>query len=275
MIFNGDSLAHRYSNFMKNPNLVPKQITDKNGVTSIRWIRPDQAAMLNGISIPAPAVAETIGHADQKTVKAAALLYVKQVTYDEDDDEYVEDCLETAIEVFSSYPSSVVDDILKESSNTYGKMWGLKDLMDVNARVEDLRDYLNLFNYFIDNNLDGDVDPRTTIFGVASSYEGLDPVSVTGGYPEKREKQLKGLLGGTVRISELINEGLADEGLLTEFNEYDVPVITDERLSGLFINRPEYYETIFRFMDERKTADYDRITEHLNSATPAIASGAL
>jgi len=260
---------------MKNPNLVPKQITDKNGVTSIRWIRPDQAAMLNGASIPAPAVAETIRHADQKTVKAAALLYVKQVTYDEDEDDYVEDCLETAVEVFSSYPSSVVDDILKESLDTYRKMWGLKDLMDINARAEDLRDYLNLFNYVSDNSLEGDGDPRIMILGIAASYEGLEPVSVTGGYPEKREKQLRGLLGGTARISELISEGLADEKLLTKSNKYDVPVITDERLSGLFISRPEDYEVVFRFMDERKTADYDRIMEHLNSATPAIASGTL
>lgn len=261
---------------MKNPNLVPKQITDKNGVSSVRWTRPDQTATpISSLPAPAPIMAETPSPADRETVERAASIYVKQVTYYDDDADYIEDTLETTIEDFSSYPACIIEDITLKSSNPYGRMWGLKDLLDSNAPEGELRDFLNLFDYVSDNDIEGAADPHVLIPGVAAHYEGLEPVTMTGSYPEKRRDQLKGLLGGASRISEMISKGLADAGMLASSEEYDVAFLTDKRLSDLFITRSEDHGIILVFMDERQTVEYDRIMEHLNSSTPAMASGTL
>lgn len=44
---------------MTSPNLVPKQITDKNGVTKKHWVRPDASSTLQK-PLPAPVAAETV-----------------------------------------------------------------------------------------------------------------------------------------------------------------------------------------------------------------------
>lgn len=259
-----------------NSHLIPEQRTDKNGVTSIKWVKPENPSSTPASSIPAPSpvMTEIPVPADKEVIEQAAMAYVNQVTYEEDEGDYVEDTFAVAAEDFGSYPAVLVEEIAEPTSDAYQKMWGLKNLMDLGRPLDDIRDHLNLSDFIISEGFEDEANPEGTIYSFGSCYRGLEPITLNGRYPERRRKQLQGLISATSLILDLIVENNADEHKLDK-SENGALVISDERLRGLFIDRPEDSEIVLDYMRERRTADYDRIIEVLDSKTPAIANGTL
>ena len=261
---------------MKN-HLVSKRITDKNGVASTRWVKADQQGVATTSAIPAPApvaVTEEPIPADPETIEQAAVAYVNQVTYEEDDDEYVESTLATTIDDFGTFPAVLVDEINQPASDPYQKMWGLKNMMDLGKPLDSIRDHLNLTEIIAREGFEDEAAPEGTLYDFGGAYSGLEPIALNEVYPERRKKQLEGLVSATSLILDLIVEDNCNEHALNKA-ENGVPTIADERLRDLFVNRPEDSGVILEFMRERRTADYDRVMEILNTQAPAVASGTL
>lgn len=258
-------------------NLVQKTITDKNGVKTTRWVKanPQNTAGRNAIPSPAPVVSTVPESASPETLKRAVDLVVEFLTDPDETQAFIDEVSGEAMAGLMSYPSGVAEDVLIESSRQLDRMWCLKAMLDERAPAGEIRDYLNLFNHVTDNHIEEPGYVSEVVNDTVSSYAGLEPLPLTGEYPEKRRKQIAGLLHGYKVLVALIDEDKVDSGLLVHGVRRHISLITDRRLVSLFIDRPDDAEQVIAFMEERKTADYNRIVEMLASDSPAIASGEL
>ena len=257
-------------------DLVPERRTDKNGVITTRWVKPSLPSVA-AYSIPAPS--PIVLPSRNKTILAAAELFVNEIVDEEDDDAYVYEYIDTTVENFSKYPDAVVADIFNGSENEYLKFFGLKKLMEDDATPELIRDYLNHSDFLGSEAFDTPEDAIMMVVAASTAYEGLEPTNITGEYPEKRKRQIRSLLMGTIWVETLVqDEHIPRESIIDQpvsEGSYPVPVIRDQRLVRLLIDRAEQSEIISEFMRVRKSVDVDAISVILDSDTPAIAEGML
>lgn len=270
-----------YSKSM-NQNLIPERRTDKNGVTSTRWVKPAQGVSDKLSGIPAPAGVKVRERPSSELLESAADLYVQEIEEDmADDEDYMADALEAAMDAFSVYPASVVAEIAKETENGFIKHWGLKQLIhspETSDDVDLILDYLKLSDTLAEADYDDPMDAVRMVVTLSKGYHGVAPVPLNGEYPELRLRQLKALLMGFNWVETHTIDGHISEDSLREvsFSGYsELQVIADERLSNLLIERLDQNELIVDFIKDRRNTDVDAMLEVLDTDTPALSRGIL
>lgn len=264
-----------------NSNLIPEVRTDKNGVLSTRWVKPDQGNKDKVAGIPAPTGIRASAVPSQELLESAAALYVQEIESDmAGDDEYLESALETAVDDFSRYPASVVAEIAKETEHGFIKFWGLKRIMEDENTTDDadfIFDYLKLADLLAEEDYDEPEDAIGMAITLSKAYDGLQPIPFNGEYPELRLKQIKSLARGFIWVeSQVIDGEISDENAIKEISigsHHDLPIIADERLSSLLIERADESDVIVDFIKTRKSVDVDAILQVLDSEVPALSSG--
>jgi hypothetical protein len=266
--------AKRYSPYMRN--LVQKTITDKNGVTSSRWVKPGTGGPDTMSMVPAPVISagEKI-ETYRLTRIAAAAAYVGQIAdpYDPDYDEF----LEQSEEDFEGYSIEMLQEIAaSDADSSYLKMFGLKHMIESDADTADMRDVLNLVHVLSNN--DEFYEPEAAIKVIASlkKYPGVEPLNdAEGPYPELRKKQCEALLRVYDMTDQLIAEAHLGQESLPYDEELGTNLLANERLVDLVVNNPDDIDAILEFMEERGTDDVERIKESLYVGNRDIAAGIL
>lgn len=272
--------AH-YSRSM-NPNLVPEVRTDKNGVSSTRWVKPAQGGTGKVTGLPAPIGFKVADKPSTELLKSAADLYVTEIESDMlDDSEYIDEALNAAISDFSDYPESIVSEIAKPTEHPFLKFWGLKLLVHDPGTSEEhelILDFLKLSDTFSEEDYEEPEDAVRMTIAVSRLYAGVQQVPLNGEYPELRLEQMKALVKGFTWVeSHVYDEHIPEDSIkkVSLGNSEGLSLIADDRLSDLLIDRADQSDLIVDFIKNRKSVDVDAIMEVLNTGSVALARGIL
>jgi hypothetical protein len=265
-----------------NSNLVPELRTDKNGVSSTRWVKPAQGANDRLSGIPAPVSFKVEAKPSQELLKSAATLYVHEIEEDmADDPEYMDEALDAAISDFSDYPASIVSEIAKPTEHKFLKFWGLKLLIhdpDTSEDTDLILDFLKLSDTFSEQDYEEPEDAVRMTIAFSRLYDGVQPIPLNGEYPELRLEQMKALANGFTWVETHMYDGHIPEDSIkrvTLGKSEGLSVIADDRLSNLLIERVDQNALIVDFIRDRKSIDVDAIMEVLNTGSIALARGSL
>lgn len=272
---------------MPKPNLVPERRIDKNGITSIRWVKPATFDGADSAAIPAPSATSPIVTVDPQLVHKAALvadaaqMFVTEVMEGEEHRYDADEYLSETKSAFSGFPLRLVDDILAPSESPYMKMFGLKIIIDEEgtSNHELMRDYLN-HAAMLSVEYEFDCDDAICFIMSATQRHGLlDPLDMDESYPEKRKQQVSSLLKGFVIMEALYNEGSLDAGAFRFESDPQrmsrLPIIVNGELASLFINRPEEADRIVDFISSRKSTDTEALKTYLDHGERVMAEGIL
>jgi hypothetical protein len=262
--------------------LIPEVRTDKNGVSSTRWVKPPQGANEKLTGLPAPIGFKVADKPSPELLKTAADLYVQEIESDmADDPEYMDEALNAAVSDFSDYPASIVSEIAKPTEHPFLKFWGLKLLMhdpDTSEETELILDFLKLSETLSEDDYEEPEDAVRMAIAFSRLYDGVQYIPLNGEYPELRLEQMKALAKGFTWIESHYHDGHIPEESIKHVSlgsNNGLPVIADDRLSALLIERVDQNDLIVDFIRDRKSIDVDAIMEILNTGSIALARGTL
>jgi hypothetical protein len=265
-----------------NSNLIPELRTDKNGVSSTRWVKPTQGANGKLTGLPAPIGFKVADKPSPELLKSAADLYVQEIESDmADDPEYMDEALDAAVSDFSDYPASIVSEIAKPTEHPFLKFWGLKLLMhdpDTSEETELILDFLKLSDTLSEQDYEEPEDAVRMTIAFSRLYDSVQQIPLKGEYPELRLEQMKALAKGFTWIETHMYDGHIPEDSINRITlgkSEGLSVISDDRLSNLLIERVDQNDLIVDFIRDRKSVDVDAIMEILNTGSIALARGTL
>lgn len=243
--------------------LIPERRTDKNGVTSTKWVKPVEKAPTRNWAPPPTlkeitARRELIEHLSVEMNRSAH----------NDDDEYLEGCKRFS-GVLSGYSDDVISGVKefwekesREYNSLAGLHWVLFSMVDTGANGETVRDLLiqlpmgehkdSIISYseyrqrgWIDWEVTAKDDPRMTA---------LDRTAMT--------------------IAESLGTLRLPRSKQAEDN-WGVPMIDNPELFFLVLDRLEQNDRIRSIIQERRTTDIAVILMELDDQTPALSKGNL
>lgn len=245
--------------------LIPERRTDKNGVTSTKWIKPAGKPAIQGWT--PPPVQSVM--ATRKELAENLADEMHDLLYSRDDADY--EVIRELTETISKYPMTVLQKIkafYDDHSSGFryhgGEHHVLASMIESGANGEtatDLMKYAKDYAHdaivayshyrqqgWIDWDIDGKEDPR------------LEALESVAGNIEKAERAGKPLVAK--------RSGGADE-------LWDIPVIKDERIFRLVLDRMDDTDRIVGIIKERKAVDYEMIVAELDDPVQALAKGNL
>jgi hypothetical protein len=262
-------------------HLVPEPHTDKNGVTSIRWVKPHPENTAGASAIPAPSATKAHPTTDPKLIQAAAEYFVDEITMGEDYRYNVDEYTQRTIKAFNDFPSILMDDILEPADSPYMKMLVLRDLLDSECTdYELIRDCMHLSDFLVEvHDFDESGDEISYITSAVKRHGELEPLGLTGGYPEKRKQQAISLLNGFVWAEKLRDENRISSDVFgyegAEGRRFPLPLIHDEAFRNLLVERADRSDMIVDFMRSRKSTDVAAIHVYLDHDEKVMSNGVL
>lgn len=255
-----------------NQPLVPQQRPDKNGKVTTRWVKADNAPALAMSTIPSP-VPQQPAISRQTLLIASAELVASNIV---DNERKLNDLFEIAHAHLDEMSTSTIE-MVNDIRGSEWRAYFLMDCMENDESEAFICDYLQLADH-IELKTDS-ADETAPYVRMLSQYPKLCPYTPGDEYPQLRKDQATGIISVTSSIEELISDGeLPEDAIQYTPHDYDfgkTPLIADQRISDLIIERPDDAERIAEFIEDRASLDYDLIMEWLGAETPAVSSGLL
>jgi hypothetical protein len=260
----------------KRDHLIPEVRTDKNGVPSVRYVKPQQAASWNTVPMPAPTFTPQPVETKVEQVADQLAKYVTSSVPEKYDRSFA-----FAVERLEGLPDIVIDEIV--SKNNLSSRFGPLAIMLGNGSgtmpPDTIRDMLYLqpvTHYCV---LDALGHDGVVAYAHALGTYDLEPIAPDGKYPDLRVKQIIALAVMTHGHETLITDGdIPSESIRyieNGFGEALSPVMTDERLVKLLLERPDEWKRIESYVEERRNFNTDGIMEYLDTDSEAMAEGVL
>lgn len=245
---------------MKN-NLVAKVMTDKNGVTTKRWVKPfDQSSKKT--NLPAPT---TMGSGRRLLVDQLAEAF-KEFRYGKERGNY-DDLEEDTLNL-----------ILREHAREPMRSSIINHWLERHAGNESMVRELNTFAYVFDRDSDSDFIESTM-----NDLRQYDELPDMHDY-SKADLELQGFIAGLLKITEALysdiwNNGYGDDGgpvTIVFENPTNVPtMIDDPDLQRLIFDHPDKVHLICKVITDRGTKDPEAIREVIMSDALALGEGVL
>lgn len=267
-------------------NLIPTPRTDKNGVTSIRHMRPETASKSLPVSLPAPIAfhaastpmsREAVIKALEESVEAAhdsAMLHYAacaDVQVLQNSLKKLDDHVARAFyDYITENPASGRDGVLISVLNRHMDSGKAGDIVFVarNFPVEDEIDLVwDDFSY------------STDLFNTAEKYvNGLRSVNAEHKAPKdilkasaEEQSQLTALIRVTMTVCDV---GRKTQGIKKDQRSYET-VLEDANLITLALERHEEVDSIVSIIRERKAFDAATVSAVLDAGVSVLRNGAL
>lgn len=263
-------------------NLVQKTITDKNGNTSRRWVKPEEASSASVSSIPAPKTSGTNTPEENDRLRLVYSLtaHMQAIQQEEanlngyDQTRIDLDSMQEKLMEFEHRTLSIVKESMpKESLLLIGMNEGIDFTTELIFEDDDRTEQTIRESLVLRDCFDEYCDPSR----VASVVNGLHS------YPSFRTTDLSELEGKRLdsaralcKVTMAILNYLPDEKSplsafpATQANRH----ITDKQLVGTVANNPERVDEIINLIVGREQADNWLIQNYLRNNTP-LAEGVL
>ena len=256
-------------------NLVPKVITDKNGVITTRWVAPDEAQ--SSAKRPLPSPMATVSAISSKPSRTDLLTGIYGALSDNrDDDVFDVDEITGTVKHLEDKTLEVISDYLFSEGSYVDpeRVYKVTEALTVGYENERQIREVTVFSdsfgedthpLFIDNAIEllhrcvdlphmddysqADEDIKQQARRILKTAENLYEDSFIVPARRNMELSMQAHLGGRMVLS---------EGLRTLIKE-----------------NPDQRESIIKIMDERETEDADLIRSIINSESSAISSGIL
>lgn len=252
---------------------MQKTITDRNGVRSTRWVKPEAVPKKMLQSLPAPRTGIASSESHEAKVERAIEIFLKDANgITPADGEIYDEYANEERDKFSSFDSATLDEIIGASR---AHISGLSSIIDDSHNTIVIRDYLNLPPDLIET---VGVTKSAHLMKAMELYFLRETPNPNTVYPETRGKQCASLALLAHTLNYLIADGDApkESFVLESVGELRwAEKISDNRLAQIALDRYNDTDRVVDFMKTRKTNDVDRILEMLDSESPAVAEGIL
>lgn len=248
-----------------NPDLVPTLIVDVNGRTTTVHKRTD--GYRSASQFPAPSFQ---GKREQLIASVGSFLE-EALPIMEDDAQYRQ-MLTYSRNSIKTYPDELLEKIIASSEEDERSRRAVGRLIRIRAKPEILDECLTFFPQV-------PLHPQTSEAAIRALrlYPQLPSCDNFAKADERTQKQCIALVTVTSIMDvdfELIHpDALEWHECGDDANMY--PVIKDQRIVNLLMERPEAAQRIADFIKERHTSDFDLIEAMLQSAHSAFDEGAL
>lgn len=247
---------------MKRDHLIPTPIVDKNGNTTVRYMKPSTSGGTASGPIPAPVTKSAFPPIAQLTNRISeALGFNKLRQYDK-----VRATLET-------YPDELIKDLLKDDPKS--QTWTtLAHLMADKASATEVREVRCFYPHLSTTRTH---DARMYVRSL-HNYPQLPRLKDYSTADERTLEQCKAILTVTEMMDD--DEFFNDRARLPilfrkNMDSEDISVIDEPKIIELIMERPEQAKPIGEIIITRRTRDAELIKELLDHETPALAEGIL
>jgi hypothetical protein len=251
-----------------NGTLIQVPITDKNGVTSLRWVKPASMTGQSTSAIPSPVAAP------QRTPE---------------DDPFRQDHIDSAARAIGMYESGsavlepfsdrVLSDIRFAGRNSAQRATFLRHSIQQSEDERFVDDYANLVHEL---EIRDGITPHvmTAYLRAIDDYPFIEPTVPGEPYPEKRREQCLALIEAADRLEELETFGILPirssvQQRTTKGDGVNSIHLTDPELAQLIAQRPDDLNRILEIISERGSTDPQTIQSVLDYSVPAVSDGLL
>lgn len=252
----------------RNGTLVQVPITDKNGVTSLRWVKPASLTGQGGSVIPSPVAAPQSApendpfrkdHIDS-AARAIGMYYGDHA----------------ALEQFSD---RVLSDIRFAGRHSADRADFLRRSIQQSEDERFIDDYVNLVHEL---ELRDGITPHvmTAYLRAIDDYPFIEPTVPGEPYPEKRREQCLALIAAADELENLETVGAIPirssiQQRTTKGDGVNSIHLTDPELAQLIAQRPDDLNRILEVISERGSTDPQTIQSVLDYSVPAVSDGIL
>ena len=262
-------------------HLVPKQITDKNGVTTTRWVLPVAGSQSNSLSqamIPTVTAgpAASVDH-----VKQTALIMADWLREPDDDDDLFRDRCDIIEEWLEGYPEETVSELSALCERRKSAVTPLFSLLSQEGSPAVVEVFADSFEVLKDSNSYSEDKISYALNGL-SHYPELAQGKRSKNTPKERREKATAVALVTQALLHRIAEGYVDDPddvpdciEYKEGKNWSVgAVIADRDLLSLVLDRPRESQRISELIVERGV-DVEMIRTILESPASAVAEGVL
>lgn len=252
----------------RNGTLIQTPITDKNGVTSLRWVKPASMAGQSASAIPSPVAAPQSAPENdplrQDRIDAAA-----------------RSCGIYALDssVLETFSDRVLSDIAFVGRHSARRETFLRHSILQSEDERFIDDYVNLAHELEKRS---GVTPHvvTAYLRAIEDYPFIEPTVPGEPYPEKRREQCLALIEAADRLEEMETVGVLPirssvQQRTTKGDGVNSIHLTDPELAQLIAQRPDDLNRILEIISERGSTDPQTIQSVLDYSVPAVSDGLL
>jgi hypothetical protein len=251
-----------------NGTLIQVPITDKNGVTSLRWVKPASLTGQSTSAIPSPVAAP------QRTPE---------------DDLLRQDHIDSAARAVGMYHSDrtvlepfsdrVLADIRFAGRHSAQRADFLRRSIQQSEDERFIDDYVNLVHEL---EIRDGITPHvmTAYLRAIEDYPFIEPTVPGEPYPEKRREQCLALIEAADQLEELETTGVIPhrssvQQRTTKGDGVNSIHLADADLALLIAQRPDDVHRILEIIAERRSTDPKIVQSVLDYSVPAVSDGIL
>lgn len=248
-------------------DLIPTPRMDKNGHVVVRHMKNEMPAggyIKKDIPVPVIPSRDDVAELVSNAIAAMELEVGLSTTVERQN---VQDHL-------PSLSREELETIIEWSGNeNASRLWILHEQLQHDDGITFAKDFLHLSDFLEDHGIE-EIISADYVRGF-QQYKNLCPIADDGSYPEVRTEQCKTITKVLSTMVDMVDSGELREEYVCADTESWTPLIRDEQLQDLLLNKETDTEAVLKVIIERRVLDPAHIQAILKQEGGALSNGVI